>query len=501
MHKPGQPGPSQQPLPPPQIVLSTAPDVSGPLTPTGAAARKSAKRASQTVMHQGFLLKLENPVQQHAQGKAYKAVLVGSKLQFYKPPGGGGAELREMFPDGLVQADIEEQVEAEAAAEFGGGAGGKSPVRRKFWGRSRHPELLVQADGDVHGTLDALVHEVVFGTTSESSSSERESFAQCVLLCLPSAVTARGEFDEAFVRYLGRALSAGGGDDRERETEREWVEWCVGTYALMHGGPGSEVWQEWMEKAGLNLGACVGRARVGAGPVAGTCGGIGPGIGSPYTGVFSPRPGHGAAFESVPTSLETPPPKSASLAQHLNTLTPAPGVAIPVNALTAETLSDFFARPSKLGATLERDRLGRDIFLRIPSNTIAKSLRVLNQAFLVLAVASVASGGGRAGSAPVEGILHPERFMHLPRGTDAASLFCGSDDAPHWLTRLVMTQVLSPDMVGHELPASDTAASVHGTVIPEGVKVSRTHTRAAVLCKWIRLGACLFLVLNWVGGY
>ncbi|QRW12962.1 breakpoint cluster region [Ceratobasidium sp. AG-Ba] len=444
MHKPA----------PPQIVLSAAPDVSVPLTPTtptAASSRKAARRASQQIMHSGFLLRLDHPNQAHAQGKPYKAVLLGSKLQCYKPPSGTSAELRELFPNGIVQPDIEEQDEDDDDERSVNAAPTRPAARRKFWGRGRHPELVVEGENEIRGSLDGLVHEVVFGTM-RMDRSRREAFASAVLLCLPSAISQREDFDESFMRYLGRALQSNE-EGVDKVDEKGWVEWCVRTYASIYGLQGG--WDEWIQKNNVTLE-----------------GGPTTGIGSPYTGAFSPRPKQEETFGTLlPGSGPNlhPNPNPAKLS-----------VAVPVTALTPETIAEFSARPSKLGTTLERDRLGRDVFLRIPSATIAKSLRVLNQIFLALAYAQPES----------ESSLRLSRFMHLSRGTDPASLFCGSDSAPHWLTRLVMTQVLSPDMVGHDLPGSETAASVSGgtSVIPEGVKVSRTHGRAAVLCKWIRLG-------------
>jgi hypothetical protein len=465
---------------PPQIVLSSALE-SG--HPTHLSTNKASKRMSQMVMHQGFLMRLDHPAQSE-KGKPFKAVLAGSKLQLYKPPGDKAAELREMFPEGLVPQGIEEEDEEPESAGGGtspGGATIASRTKRKYWGRARHPELQINNTDDgateVQGSLDALVHETVFGTTLDSGSrADRETFARGVLLCLPSVTTVRADFDEAFVRYLGSAFrtlgqdESGESDEERKVREKEWLEWLVGTYALLHGGlPPGVGWDEWMAGVNFQLESCLARVR----------GTVQAPMASPYTGVFSPRPGQGGIFETIPAGGS---PRIYTSTSHAMSL--APGTAIPVNALTPETIADFFARPSKLGNTLERDRLSRDVFLRVPSGTIAKALRVLNQVFFVLAVHDAANG-------PT-----PSRFLRLPRGTDPASLFCGSDDVPHWLTRLVMTQVLSPDMVGHEFPASDTAASLSAAtgmgvgVIPEGVKVSRTHTRAAVLCKWIRLGGC-----------
>ncbi|QRV84338.1 Rho GTPase-activating protein 22 [Ceratobasidium sp. AG-Ba] len=396
MHKPA----------PPQIVLSAAPDVSVPLTPTtptAASSRKAARRASQQIMHSGFLLRLDHPNQAHAQGKPYKAVLLGSKLQCYKPPSGTSAELRELFPNGIVQPDIEEQDEDDDDERSVNAAPTRPAARRKFWGRGRHPELVVEGENEIRGSLDGAV-----------------------LLCLPSAISQREDFDESFMRYLGRALQSNE-EGVDKVDEKGWVEWCVRTYASIYGLQGG--WDEWIQKNNVTLE-----------------GGPTTGIGSPYTGAFSPRPKQEETFGTLlPGSGPNlhPNPNPAKLS-----------VAVPVTALTPETIAEFSARPSKLGTTLERDRLGRDVFLRIPSATIAKSLRVLNQIFLALAYAQPES----------ESSLRLSRFMHL--------------------------RVLSPDMVGHDLPGSETAASVSGgtSVIPEGVKVSRTHGRAAVLCKWIRLG-------------
>ncbi|CAE7194218.1 unnamed protein product [Rhizoctonia solani] len=443
---------------PPQIILSSALESGSNAT---LATTKASKRSSQMVIHQGFLMRFEHPTQPE-KGKAFKGVLTGNKLQLYKPPSDKAAELKELFPEGLVPQDIEEEDEPETVSP---GGANTNRAKRKYWGRARHPELQL-VDQELQGTLDALVHQVVFATMVDSQL-DKQTFAQAILLCLPNALPQRLDFDEAFMRYLGSAFRTLGQDERcgeateeKKAKEKEWLEWLVGTFVLLYGGLASDGWDEWLETVDLQLDACVARAKEAPGLAA-----------SPYIGVFSPRPGHGL-FEPISDSR---------FAASTHALTHPPGTVIPVNAITPETIAEFLARPSKLGNTLDRDRLSRDVFLKIPSGTIAKSLRVLNQIFLVQAVHGVDHVA-----------LAPCRYFYLPRGTDPASLFSGSDDVPHWLTRLVMTQVLSPDMVGHELPASDTAGSIGAAagagIIPEGVRVSRTHTRAAVLCKWIRLG-------------
>ncbi|CCO34479.1 hypothetical protein BN14_08579 [Rhizoctonia solani AG-1 IB] len=332
---------------PPQIVLSSALESGSNAT---LATTKAAKRSSQMVMHQGFLMRLENPTQTE-KGKAFKGVLTGNKLQLYKPPSDKAAELRELFPEGLVVQDIEEEEEEEEeqVEVATSGAATTNRTKRKYWGRARHPELqIIGEDKELQGTLDALVHEVVFGTTFDSRL-EKETFAQLMLLCLPNALSQRSEFDEAFMRYLGSAFRTLGQDDRcggsteeQKTKEKEWLEWLVGTYVLLHGGLGSDGWDDWLKSVDLHLDSCVIRAREASEGLAA----------SPYVGVFSPRPGEAGAFESIPT-------RSPRLAPSLSThaLAPPPGTVIPVNAITSDTISDFFARPSKLGNTLDRDRL------------------------------------------------------------------------------------------------------------------------------------------------
>ncbi|KAF8749816.1 GTPase-activator protein for Rho-like GTPases [Rhizoctonia solani] len=379
---------------PPQIVLFSALESGSNAT---LATTKASKRSSQMVIHQGFLMRLDHPTQPE-KGKPFK-----------------GCRTQRTIPEGLVAQGIEEEEEEEAESASPGGAV-TNRTKRKYWGRAQHPELqIVGEDKELQGTLDALVHEIVFGTTFDSQL-EKETFAQVVLLCLPNVLPQHSDFDEALIRYLGSAFRTLGQDDRcgdsteERKTkEKEWLEWLVGTYVLLHGG------------------------LAGDGEASGAL------VASPYVGVFSPRPNEAGAFESIPTHS---PRLAPSISTHALVL--PPGTVVPVNAITSDTISEFFSRPSKLGNTLDRDRLSRDVFLKVPSATIAKALRVLNQVFLVQAV----QGWGRA----------PITYG------------------------------------GHELPASDTAGSIgvaagHGVgIIPEGVKVSRTHTRAAVLCKWIRLG-------------
>ncbi|QRW25524.1 breakpoint cluster region [Rhizoctonia solani] len=458
---------------PPQIVLFSALESGSNAT---LATTKASKRSSQMVIHQGFLMRLDHPTQPE-KGKPFKGVLTGNKLQLYKPPSDKSAELKELFPEGLVAQGIEEEEEEEAESASPGGAV-TNRTKRKYWGRAQHPELqIVGEDKELQGTLDALVHEIVFGTTFDSQL-EKETFAQVVLLCLPNVLPQHSDFDEALIRYLGSAFRTLGQDDRcgdsteERKTkEKEWLEWLVGTYVLLHGGLAGDGWDDWLESVDLQLDSCVVRAREASGAL----------VASPYVGVFSPRPNEAGAFESIPTHS---PRLAPSISTHALVL--PPGTVVPVNAITSDTISEFFSRPSKLGNTLDRDRLSRDVFLKVPSATIAKALRVLNQVFLVQAV----QGWGRA---PITSVYHlPDTFVchgaRIPPAYSAARMSPSlANSAGHDSSLVTRYGGARTPRVGYSWFNWSCGWPWRGNH-SGGRESFENPYKAAVLCKWIRLG-------------
>jgi hypothetical protein len=96
--------------------------------------------------------------------KPYRAALKGSKLYLHKLPGDLSATAKQLFPTGIVVGATDTEPIEE---------GGRKK-QRAFWGTggTSHPGLLVAVDATgkgkgkvVGGTLEALVHELIFATT------------------------------------------------------------------------------------------------------------------------------------------------------------------------------------------------------------------------------------------------------------------------------------------------------------------------------------------------
>jgi hypothetical protein len=115
-------------------------------------------------------------------------ILKGSKLFFYKPPSSLIANgIKELFPTShkhtlgdLVEEEVQVGiVDISAKKEV---PSSTMKRRRVYWGRSTHPDLVLRSGegmGVVKGTGEALVHEIVFGSTFGG-----EVIASCCFLCL-----------------------------------------------------------------------------------------------------------------------------------------------------------------------------------------------------------------------------------------------------------------------------------------------------------------------------
>ncbi|KAI9061367.1 hypothetical protein FKP32DRAFT_1594529 [Trametes sanguinea] len=487
----------------------------------------SEKRTSQVVYHSGFINRMTdfspamlNARAQHAYmaggsasavlakgWKPFKLVLKGSKLYFYKPPSDRSAAIKELFPtelvtviegEGVSENELEVDV-AEAEMDMGGrGGGGKGKEReemrrrRAYWGRGTHPSLVVGPDGEVEkGTTEALVHEAVFATTfavstepaSEAAVGEgggadqdkvREStletsrykpawreFAAAVLLSLPSLI-GKAAFEAEFLRCCSNLVN--GADDAAKDEEVRRVEWLAGQYLDYHGSPANqETWDAWQKElipgfsprvaSGLKSKACCipdsssTTAMHTPSPLLPSASGSEEV--SPNLGTFSPRPGEGRMQSITEAFTESSPQK--------------PG---PPPALHPSTLS-----PDALRLALEEEGLSRDVLLSLDPALIARSLFVAQQASLQK-VPDNFTADYVLGPAPREAGTPPQTHPTLLP-------FTGSDDRPHWLTRLVLIQVLVPEPAG----------SGHGGPHMHSERpTSRTHTRSDVISAWTRVG-------------
>ena len=163
-------------------------------------------------------------------------MLKGTKLYFYKPPNDRAGAVKELFPTELVAAFEEGGLDTEVsdeALEVSSLRGGRDERRKRaYWGRRTHPEL-VRAESDekdiLRGTLPALVHEAVFGTTFASPEDEDplsstqdikwRHFASAILLGLPPIV-GQGSFETEFLRCSDYLVS-GASDYRKKEQEEK----------------------------------------------------------------------------------------------------------------------------------------------------------------------------------------------------------------------------------------------------------------------------------------
>lgn len=492
-------------LPPPRII-----EPSG----TDAPDSNNEKRVSQITFHSGFVNRATDSTFVSTRGttygqavaakgwKPFKLVLRGTKLQFYKPPNDRVAEIRELFPVGIVPAD-EEEDETSQSDEI---STDKSKLdakpatarrRRAFWGRRTHPELALDPDGSVmKGTLEALVHETVFATTfslrqeivddagvprpssQKVTSASWRDFALSVLFALPLALSA-DKFEFEFVRCCTYLVS--GADADAKEDDRARVAWLAEEYLRFHGKPVDEAaWNDFRretipdalqrnnEPTGQSLPASASLQALYAQSPDPQSSTPGTNTVSPNVGTFSPRPdGHGIIslhealmMDSVPTtSMATSSPRSTMDTGH---------------------------RPSGSGnsqdislALLDRDGFTRDVLFRFKAQDIAHSLFVFNR-YLLEGLPENLTSRDYLTSIPasIEHQVHPSPDFTEPRSTIEHLL--GSEARLHWLTKLVLLHILMPD----------SPAGLRTSILPGDpfTRTSRTYTRSEVVSTWVRIG-------------
>ncbi|PIL33764.1 transporter [Ganoderma sinense ZZ0214-1] len=486
-------------MPPPLTISSDGSHSSqGPSSPTflappplivepGPGGDDAGKRSSQMVHQSGFINRMSDFSPEmlgsrahHAYmtgqsqavltkgWKPFKLVLKGSKLYFYKPPSDRGAGIRELFPTELV-ADIPDAEEdpdmsmgvdmQDSEMDMGGrGGGGKGKERdelrrrRAYWGRGTHPALVI-VDGEVQkGSTEAIVHEAVFATTfvvpspdgsglgSDSSvryKLEWREFASGIILCLPTLV-GRAVFETEFCRCCTNLL--GGAEDDVKEEELERVRWLASKYLNYHRSPANqETWDSWCKDTIPDF--------------------------SPSA---SPIP------NSVSQSLSTE-PSQASLTGLGTEMHPRPHdskMQSIIEALGETNLQPAPAPPPSLSPkslrkALEDEGLSRDVLLNLDPALVARSLFLRQRPALQKILGNFAADYVLSVGSQEPGDPSPLRP------------FLGSDEQPHWLTRIVLIQVLVPEPAG-------AASSNH--VNGQHPAASRAHSRSEVISAWAKVG-------------
>lgn len=455
------------------------------------------KRASQMVHHAGFINRmsefspamLNNRAHQAyiaggaqqvlAKGwKPFKLVLKGSKLYFYKPPSDRSAGIRELFPTELVAVLEDETGDPElrmdihdSEMDMSGRGGGKGKEReemrrrRAYWGRGTHPSLVVGKEGVEKGTTEALVHEAVFATTfavSQAESAEDgasttsryrpewHGFAAAVVFSLPSLV-GKAVFETELHRLASNLVNGAAEEMREEEVRR--IEWLAGVYLDYHGPPANkESWDSWCKDISPSFSPAPAKAAV---P-------------EPSSSQTTPTPSH-----HVPAGLGseegTGPPRPGPNDSRMESIIEALGGA----AGTQQMPSRLSFSPDALKNALEEEGLSRDVLLSLDPALIARSFAECQQAALQNVPDNFAA----------EYVLGPgaqdpsEATSPSTSASPANTLmpFLGNDERPHWLTRLVLIQVLVPEPAGTVHMPSNDGRSVHAP---------RSHSRSEVISAW-----------------
>jgi hypothetical protein len=253
----------------PPIIIEPEPEEEKQEEPTPVKSR----RTSQIVHLSGFLNRMTNfvppgepnastywsmtPTTSLAKGwKPFKAELKGSKLYFYKPPSDHVAGIKMLFPD-TITAELSESdafapppvTEPQDSRRRDDGR-----MKRAYWGRGPHPELVLGAGTPrpvQRGTLVALVHEAVFGSTFrecstlllETMESKWKELASAIILCVPQVVE-RGRFEAEFMRCCENLVTGADEDAKGYEVARST--WLAQTYLDIHGKPIDEpAWDKW----------------------------------------------------------------------------------------------------------------------------------------------------------------------------------------------------------------------------------------------------------------
>jgi len=405
---------------------ATSPGAESPVSPP-----VDPRRTSQIIHVAGFLNKHPSvtsagsaPPSQNALAKGwkpYKVVVKGPKLLCYKPPTDRATAVKDLFPVGTVNAIEEGDEDAEEEEEHK-----ESPVesrtraRRAYWGTAKHPELVLGEDGTVHsGTLEALVHECIYATATGDDHHWR-AFSSAVLLCLPR-IAGKDKFEVEFMRYAGRMLP----------TNAERVAWLVATY-LRHSFVPSEPDQ------GADLARWRGWC---AQPDVGLLNGEHPTLDSWF-----------AASELPGIILNEPSPTH----QTFN-----------ANPVPSGTRRHILISQDAL-ASLRTQVMSREALFAIPVPALAESLRVYFEGSL-----STAMKGSPADWIDATPPSPPRIRSHALLDAVRMRDFSGSDNTPHWLSHLILNQLLLSQPTRRHNPNEAPIREV---------------SRAQVLVHWVKVG-------------
>jgi hypothetical protein len=342
-----------------------------------------------------------------------------------------------------------------------------------------------------------LVHEAVFGTTflkpslgasetdeqavtaQDNQEARWRDFASAIILCLPSLVGS-SKFENEFTRYCAYLVS--GVDEDGREKLRSRVAWLAGEYLRCHGEPAeASEWEEWRSEtipdfqshaaskhaAGIATSSSTQAIYSRSPNVDATSPILDGGMVSPNLGTFSPRPGADDKMALLMEALSGP------------VIPGSPSGKVPVQRHPSS-----LENSPRIWAALEREGLSREVLLVLDPHLIARTLGLFHRKALQdtpenltanYLIASEASS--KASSASPD----------IGDGPSAAALF-GSEKSPHWLTKILLMQILGVDTSTGSLTSPQISFSGRVSEDRAGQTTSRTHSRSEVISVWARIG-------------
>ena len=405
-------------------------------------------------------------------------VLKGTKLYFYKPPNDRAGFVKDLFPTELVAAFEEGGLDTDGAdetLEHTSNRGGRDERRKRaYWGRRTHPEL-VRAESDeqevLRGTLPALVHEAVFGTTfaspehEEPVSSTRDAkwrnFALAILLGLP-AVVGQGNFETEFLRCSDFLIS--GAPDGRRKEQEEKVMMLADEYLRLYERPvDEEAWEKWREGTIPRFPSWKERQAVLTSQTGGMPSSsstqamfaptplLGGDLTSPNLGTFSPRPDQPQSVHTILEALDSP------------KIVLSPSMKNGAQQSQSKAV---------VWAALDRDGFTKEVLVRMDPHLVASSLNFFNR--------------GLWERTPEN--LSPGSFFGLD-GEDAEveefQAFFGTEAQPHWLTKTVLSQIFGQD-TPIVPPSQSRGSNTPGT--GDERSSTRSNSRIDIVMAWVRIG-------------
>ncbi|KAM6502914.1 rho GTPase activating protein 22 [Amanita muscaria] len=430
-----------------------------------------------------------------------------------------------------------------------------------FWASSSsNPSSSSAITKDAEGGRDQGQQDEEYQSTQDEASQQKSDlpvsigcgrrtfswrdFASSILLCLPSLV-GFSKFETEFLRCCSYLVS-GASDDAEREEERKTVLWLAMEYLRYHGKPVDKAsWEEWRAetlpdapelgeddhwdgRAGMPKSESMKALYVPSPMIGGV---VSPQFNSFST--FSPRPedpeskntklvslkealeGFGimmspqlSPVQMAPKSPETSrgmPPKSP--------MSPRKAGSLDLRVMEQQYQPPLYS-PGKSGmpqmtcvrrvpwSALEKEGLSRDVLLATEPHILSQSLTLYHRTVLEQAPDSVTVASMLSSLSEQEGGEQQEnegREQETAPEFEARNLrpLFGSEDQPHWLTKLLLLQILGNDTSTGQVATTQAAAasSMHSSLASPGRKsedrtahTSRTHSRSEVISVWAKIG-------------